>query len=256
MPDTLPDTSLLTARPHPQAGSPAAPQRPHPLDNPARAALQGAHAHLAQRHGGVLRYQPDVASFVALPDRPDENVWQDVAALLGPGAVAAVSNFRGTPPAGWDVVMHGGGVQLVDEGVDARPDAEAVELGPADVPEMLDLVARAQPGPFLPRTIELGTYLGIRRGGELVAMAGERLHPPGWTEISAVCTAEGHRGQGLATRLVHAVAAGIRARGETPFLHAAATNTNAIRLYESLGFRLRREVVFLAVRVPDTEVRT
>ncbi|WP_371483795.1 GNAT family N-acetyltransferase [Kitasatospora sp. NBC_00315] len=224
----------------------------HPLDNPARAALLGPHAHLAERYGSVLRYQVDVSPFVALPDRPDESAWSDVAALLGPGAVAAVSGYGGTPPPGWEVVMHGPGVQLVDEGVAAAPDAEALTLGPDDVEEMLALVAHAQPGPFLPRTIELGTYLGFRHRGELIAMAGERLHVPGWTEISAVCTAADHRGKGLATRLVHAVAAGIRARGETPFLHAAASNTNAIRLYESLGFRLRREVAFLAVRVPVT----
>jgi predicted GNAT family acetyltransferase len=81
-------------------------------------------------------------------------------------------------------------------------------------------------------------------------MAGERLHPPGWTEISAVCTDPDHRGQGLGTRLVHAVAHGIRARGETPFLHAAASNTGAIGLYESLGFRLRRTTTFAAARPP------
>jgi predicted GNAT family acetyltransferase len=115
---------------------------------------------------------------------------------------------------------------------------------------MLDLVARTQPGPFRPRTIEMGTYLGIRRGGALVAMAGERLHPPGWTEISAVCTDPAFRRQGLASRLVLAVAAGIRARGETPFLHAAASNTTAIRVYEALGFRLRRRTTFATLRVP------
>jgi predicted GNAT family acetyltransferase len=81
-------------------------------------------------------------------------------------------------------------------------------------------------------------------------MAGERLHPPGWTEISAVCTDPAFRGRGLAARLVRAVGAGIRARGETPFLHAAASNVHAIRLYESLGFRLRRELIFSALRVP------
>ena len=121
-------------------------------------------------------------------------------------------------------------------------------LGPADVPEMLALVERTRPGPFLPRTIEMGTYLGIRRDGELVAMAGERLHPPGWTEISAVCTDERFRGHGLATRLVLAVAAGIRERGETPLLHAAATNVHAIRLYESLGFARRRHTRFVGLR--------
>ena len=115
---------------------------------------------------------------------------------------------------------------------------------------MLDLVQRTRPGPFRPRTIAMGTYLGIRRGGRLVAMAGERLHPTGWTEISAVCTDDEHRGQGLATRLVLAVAAGIRDRGDTPFLHAAATNVDAIRLYAALGFRLRRTLTFGAVRTP------
>ena len=114
---------------------------------------------------------------------------------------------------------------------------------------MLALVERTRPGPFLPRTIELGTYLGVRDDGVLVAMAGERLHPPGWTEISAVCTDPAARGRGLATRLVRALVHGIRARGEQPFLHAAADNP-AIGLYESLGFRHRRGVTFAAARVP------
>jgi predicted GNAT family acetyltransferase len=148
------------------------------------------------------------------------------------------------------VEFHLEGVQLVDDGLAAAPDPEAVRLGPADVPEMLALTERTRPGPFLPRTVEMGVYLGIRREGALVAMAGERLHPPGWTEISAVCTDDAHRGQGLGTRLILAVAHGIRERGETPFLHAAADNTNAIRLYEALGFRLRRRATFLAARVP------
>ncbi|MFI7131681.1 GNAT family N-acetyltransferase [Nonomuraea sp. NPDC050153] len=87
-------------------------------------------------------------------------------------------------------------------------------------------------------------------------MAGERLHPPGWTEISAVCTDPAHRGRGLATRLVLAVAAGIRDRGETPFLHASAANVGAIRLYQRLGFRLRRTTNFRAVRVPARDPGT
>ena len=115
---------------------------------------------------------------------------------------------------------------------------------------MLDLVARTEPGPFRKRTIELGTYLGIRREGSLVAMAGERLHPPGWTEISAVCTDPAFRGQGLATTLVRALVADIRTRGEQALLHAAATNTSAIRLYESMGFRLRTRLLFAAIRAP------
>ncbi|WP_329214225.1 GNAT family N-acetyltransferase [Streptomyces sp. NBC_00683] len=229
----------------------------HPLDNPARASLTGPHAHFAEHQGRILRYPPDVTPWLALPDRPEAQDWADVAALAGPGASITLTAFREPPPDDWEIVFQAEGVQLVDDGVDTAPDPEAVLLGPADVPEMLELVARTRPGPFLPRTVELGTYLGIRRSGVLVAMAGERLHPPGWTEISGVCTDESVRGEGLATRLVRAVAHGIEERGETPFLHAAASNVNAIRLYESLGFRLRRRTSFLSALVPaEPERRT
>lgn len=222
----------------------------HPLDHPVRAALLGPHAHLAQRHGQALRYPPDVTVWNALPDEPDAAAWADLAALAGPGGVGAFAGAPPGPPPGWTSILCIPGVQLVDAGLRAEPDPEAVRLGPADVPEMLDLVARTAPGPFAVRTIVLGSYLGIRRAGRLVAMAGERLHPPGWTEISAVCTEPEHRGHGLATRLVRAVAAGIRGRGETPFLHAAADNHAAVRLYESLGFVLRRHLDFVALRAP------
>lgn len=223
----------------------------HVLDNPALAALTGPHARFAERRGRVLRYPVDVSTWLALPDEPDAGDWADLAALAGPGAEVALPGYHGIVPDDWEVTQYIEGVQLVDDGLVTAPDPEAVRLGPADVPEMLDLVARTQPGPFLPRTVELGTYLGIRRGGALVAMAGERLHPPGWTEISAVCTDPAARGQGLATRLIRAVAHGIRDRGETPFLHTSAANTDAIRLYESLGFRLRRTTRFLRARAPE-----
>jgi ribosomal protein S18 acetylase RimI-like enzyme len=228
----------------------------HPLDNPALFSLRGPHAHVAERQGSVLRYPADMAPFAALPEPADASVWRDVADLFRPGGVVVVAGITSPPPPDWEVVMNGPGVQLQGEAVTGKDDPEAVVLTGDDVPEMLDLVARTAPGPFLPRTIEMGNYLGIHRDGALIAMAGERLHPPGWTEISAVCTDDAFRGQGLATRLVLAVAAGIRARGETPFLHASAGNTNAIRLYESLGFTLRRRLTFLAARVPTTEGET
>jgi ribosomal protein S18 acetylase RimI-like enzyme len=222
----------------------------HPLENPARAALLGPQAHLAERSGAVLRYPADMAPFIALPDEHDANDWADLAGLVPPGGVVSTAAVAAEPPPGWDVLMRIDGVQMVDDHVAAVHDSEAIPLGPADVPEMLDLVARTTPGPFLSRTVEFGGYLGIRRGGALVAMAGERLRPPAWTEISAVCTDTGFRGQGLAARLTLAVAAAIRDRGDTPFLHASADNRNAIRLYEALGFRLRRPAMFVVARRP------
>nr|WP_202484692.1 MULTISPECIES: GNAT family N-acetyltransferase [unclassified Streptomyces] len=220
------------------------------MDAPARTSLTGPHARFAERRGRILRYPVDVTPWTAHPDTPDARDWADLAALAGPGGTIGLNTLKEEPPEGWEILQRIAGVQLVDESVVPEPDAEAVRLGRADVPEMLDLVERTRPGPFLPRTVELGTYLGIRRGGALVAMAGERLRPPGWTEISAVCTDESVRGQGLASRLVRAVAHGIRERGETPFLHTSAANTGAIRLYESLGFRLRAHPEFLSLRAP------
>jgi ribosomal protein S18 acetylase RimI-like enzyme len=224
------------------------------LDNPAWASLHGTHARFAERLGQVVRYPVDVAPFLAIPDQHDDAVWRDIAKLAGPGEEALLTGPMIAPPEGWEVVMRVPGVQLAGEHVTGADDVEAIVLGPKDAPEMLALIERTKPGPFRPRTVELGTYLGIRRGGALVAMAGERLHPPGWTEISAVCTDAEFRGQGLAARLVRAVVAGIHARGETPFLHTSADNANAIRLYESMGFRLRREVTFMSVRVPAAEL--
>src|SRR5580692_6925598 len=199
---------------------------PHPLDNPVRSSLTGPHARFAERRGAVLRYPADVCPFLALPDEPSAADWADAAALVGPGGFVPLSGVQTQAPAGWPVERRAEGVQMTGDGVAGAAEPEAAPLGPADVPEMLDLAARTKPGPFLPRTVEMGTYLGIRHDGALIAMAGERLHPPGWTEISAVCTDPAWRGRGLASRLVLALAAEIRARGETPFLNALATNMN------------------------------
>lgn len=221
------------------------------LDNPVWSALTGPHADFALRRGRAAAYPLDVSPFMALGDEPDEAAWADLAALTGPGGIAVLIGPARGVPADWTVAEPNPGVQLVASATfKTAASAAVVQLSNADVPEMLDLVARTKPGPFLPKTIELGRYLGIRRRGALVAMAGERLHLPGWTEISAVCTDPTFRGQGFATTVVRAVGAGIEARGETPMMHAQASNTGAINLYLALGFALRRYTSFQAVWAP------
>ena len=118
-----------------------------------------------------------------------------------------------------------------------------IELGDADAAEMLSLATLTQPWPFFARTHRMGDFIGIRQGGRLIAMAGERMKPEGFTEISAVCTHPGHRGKGYARSLMRVVAARILARGETAFLHVYAHNKGAIALYEALGFARRRSVI-------------
>jgi predicted GNAT family acetyltransferase len=216
------------------------------LDNPVWAALTGPQACFAEAAGNAARFLPEIAPFAALSDTSDPAAWRDLATITD---FAVLTGPSITPHAGWEQVEATSGVQMIGQSMSGVEDPEAVVLTEKDVPEMLDLVARAQPGPFLKRTIDLGRYLGIRDAdGRLIAMAGERFRMPGWTEVSAVCTDPAFRGKGLGARLTLAVAAGILARGELPFLHAVHDNENAIRLYGRLGFTHSADVIFAAFR--------
>ena len=216
----------------------------HPLDNPVWAALTGPQAALGERYGRSARYLPDVSPFAAVADPADPDAWRGLAGPAGDGyePLLAAPVLTGVP--GWRQVRAIDGFQLVGTTVRGAADPEALVLAGADVPEILDLVERTRPGPFGRRTPEMGTYLGLRRDGKLAAMAGERMRLDGFTEVSAVCTDPAYRGAGLASRLIGAVVAGIVARGEVPFLHVAATNTGALRLYEQLGFTVRTPITF------------
>jgi predicted GNAT family acetyltransferase len=195
----------------------------------------------------VRRYPVDVAPFLALPSSPSAQDWRDAADLVAPGTYAAVRYSAAELPDAWRAVDAFDLVQMIGERATGADCSEAIPLSAADVPEMLELVALTEPGPFLTRTIELGDYLGIRCDGLLVAMAGERFRLDGWTEISAVCTSPDHRGQGLASRLMGALIAGIQLRSQRAFLHVLSTNTGAIRLYEELGFRVRQTATITVV---------
>jgi ribosomal protein S18 acetylase RimI-like enzyme len=223
----------------------------HPLDNPVWHAIASAQRGLidmATRESlAAGRFQSDVCPFGGLSDPLDPRCWAALEELLMGQTVALIIGAD-MVPSNWEIVRAIDGVQLDGTNLRDEVDDSLTVLQAADVPDMLDLVERTQPGPFLPRTIEMGTYVGLHHEGRLVAMAGERLRPPGWTEISAVCTDAAVRHQGIGTRLVRAVAAGVRERGDLPFLHAAATNASAIRLYLSLGFVLRRTVTFTVLR--------
>lgn len=225
----------------------------HPLDNPVWHALRGPQHTVAEGGARAARYPADIAPFAALPDQPDDRAWEALAELVGPGGIAALFREPISSPPDWERATTWPTVQMVgpNEPVGVvRADEEILELGPADVEEMLALVERTDPGPFARRTIQLGAYIGIRRGGALVAMAGERMHLRGHREISAVCTDPSVRGEGLGALLVDELVARITADDEVPFLGALRTNTSAIALYEALGFTLRRTNEVVALVAP------
>lgn len=239
------------------------------LDDIVWHALTGPLARFAERapkFGGqaavALRFDPAVTVFGAL-ERFDDGGWRSLAALLGVGGSAALARATvPTPPAGWQELARIPLFQMIAGELIERPSFEFDVLGPGDADEMFALATLTEPGPFLLRTHELGRFIGVRRAGRLVAMAGQRFRVPGFVEVSAVCTHPDARGEGLGGALTLEVAHFIRDRGDVPFLHVTQTNESAVRLYRRLGFRIRRaaEVVVaqwwddgLAAEVPRSE---
>lgn len=221
------------------------------LENPVWHALNGPQATLAE--GGLLarRYIPDVAVFGGVPDVPTPDAWEELRELVGQGGMALLFRTDLDAPHGWQPVFAAPGVQMVATAVRGETDDSVERLTPEHVPEMLALVERTNPGPIGPRTIELGEYFGIRdEVGALIAVAGERMFLPPYREISAVCTDDAYRGQGLATRLVRHLVARIEDRDETPMLHARKENETAIRLYDALGFTFTREFTVTGLLAP------
>jgi ribosomal protein S18 acetylase RimI-like enzyme len=215
----------------------------HPLDRVIWGALTSHNRDVAEGDNLALRYLAPVAPFAATIDVSTAS-FQSLLALLPKGDQIALFTLEEiTPPSSFVVIERGN----VDQMVLDRPPAQAgsvpvVKLEERHVPEMLALVEATHPGPFGPRTIELGEYIGVRRQGMLVAMAGERMRLDGFTEISAVCVHPSARGQGLAAELISALVRSIASRGETPFLHVFNSNHAAIALYLKLGFVLRQRM--------------
>lgn len=213
------------------------------LDRPVWASL----VHSPQlAEGGELarRYRRDIHLFAS---GRDDNPASGAALrdLVQPGESVFVLQVPTIQvPEGLVALREAQGVQmLATRAIAAMAGGDLItELGDADAAEMLALTQLTEPGPFLPRTHTMGRFIGIRIGGRLAAMAGERMRFAGFTEVSGVCTHPDFRGRGLAARLSSVVAQAIQQRGEQPFLHAWSSNRTAISLYERLGFEWRAAV--------------
>jgi len=212
----------------------------HPLDNPIWHALTTSQSKFAETSHLARRFPVEVTALAGLLEPTREN-YDSLASLMGEGQAAAL--FLQSPPmptAGWTIVETSPLLQMVYDGRGtSTTEVEMEELNAANVSEMLELAELTKPGPFGRRTHEMGTYLGIRTGGRLVAMTGERLHIPSYTEVSAVCTHPEHLGFGYARALIGETVRRISNRNEVPFLHVRQENTRAIELYERLGFTNR-----------------
>jgi ribosomal protein S18 acetylase RimI-like enzyme len=217
----------------------------HVLDNPALAALNHGQANLGRTSELAAVYDSQVSPLAGI-NEPSADALAQLARLVSPGTGIGVLATQPKLPASaaWRPIQ----VMQLHQMVCESPPVETEpfdELGAADAPAMVALAELTEPGPFLERTIEMGRYIGVRDAGRLVAMAGERMKPPGWVEISGVCTHSAARGQGYASRMVTNLVADCIAHDQRAFLHVVVgspSEKTAIGVYESVGFRRRKEI--------------
>jgi ribosomal protein S18 acetylase RimI-like enzyme len=218
-----------------------------PLDRAMWLAFSGPQRHLTVGDDRARRFAPGFSPIIIFPDRarPD---FTAIEPHCAPGEHFYVEGWDGPSPAGWRLESETSMLMMVWAGgaLPPRPAFSFRELDPTDTPAMQALVAQTNPGPFGPRTPELGDYIGVFDGDRLAAMAGERFHIPGYREISAVCTDPDYRGRGYANGLMSELMARQQRRGEIPFLHVMIENARARALYERMGFRVHH---IISVRV-------
>ena len=222
----------------------AANQNDHVLDNLCWYALTSHHAPFASGMALAKRYPPEMWDQSALADHSDA-AFRDLHRITPVGEITVL--FEANPPQAmpdWSIHNILKVDQLICQQRVPEPEhvVEITDLTASDLPEILRLIDLTLPGTFFPRTIEMGRHIGIRKEGQLIAMAGERVHALGYCEISAVCTHPDWRGRGYARLLCSLLVNGIWDRGEVPFLHVFPDNMLAYRLYEGLHFTKRSDM--------------
>jgi ribosomal protein S18 acetylase RimI-like enzyme len=211
--------------------------------NPVWHALQTRHRHFAVCAGDACRYPADVAPFAALA-APTKAALQELHSLLAPGESLWLigERYPQIPEISLEETIKCLQMVLQEQVTPPGPVSDVVQLSDADAPEMVALTDIAFPGFFRIRTCEMGSYYGVRCGGELIAMGGERLMVDGYAEISGICTHSEHRGKGLAASIIGLLARNHRRDGLASWLHVRSENRHAIELYLRLGFKVAREV--------------
>jgi ribosomal protein S18 acetylase RimI-like enzyme len=207
------------------------------LDNIIWNALSGQQQHVSVGTHEARRYAPGFSPIAGFADAARPRL-DALLPYCQPGERFYVDRWSAAPPDGWQVDAEGTMHKLVWSAAAPSGDeaADAVRLGPEHAAEALALAQLTNPGPFGPRTTELGEYFGYFADGQLIAMAGERMHAGHLREISGVCTHPSARGRGLAYRLMRKLLFRQLRRAELPFLHVMTANTRALQLYLSMGF--------------------
>ncbi|QMU30907.1 GNAT family N-acetyltransferase [Adhaeribacter radiodurans] len=223
----------------------------HLLNNPIWFALQSGNKNIASGNAQVKFMQRDIGPFAAMEEYSESNFVYLLEQSKPGDYFILFTHEKIKVPASWTTLVEKTITQMVylhPSPPSIVADTNLVVLEEKDVPAMLDLTQRTKPGPFLSGTIELGNYIGIFEGSKLIAMAGQRLKPGVYTEISAVCTDPAYTGRGLAQKIVTALVNKILAESRIPMLHLNTDNNSAYNLYTKIGFQTRREIMVYVIQ--------
>jgi len=215
------------------------------LDNPLWYALNGAQQTFSIGFSFTKRYRPGILPFAAYDHLRPDNITELNGLLKKDEAFFLVGELPPLP-SHFKLIRELPCAQMIlDLPLTRVQDTAAVTaLTAADRDTMFELIHRVQPGYYERDTHLLGNYFGIWQDEKLVAIAGERMRLKGMVEISAVCTDPAYAGRGYAQQLIVHICKSNLEKGNMLFLHVLTSNERAIRLYEHLGFRKRREISF------------
>lgn len=214
------------------------------LDRPIWNALSTDFAPLSECMGTARALPREMSPFAASAGFAPHQI-QDFLLLLAHRKEPVMTIEVETPicPRRCIVEEPAAGIQMIaKQPLPPKNSLDVCDLSEAHATQIFDLAELCKPGPFRSQTHSLGDFIGVFRDETLVAMAGQRLKMPGFTEISAVCVDPEHRGCGIGAELVRCMSERILDAGNVPFLHVYASNTSAIALYEHLGFEARAGV--------------
>lgn len=220
------------------------------LDNPAWNALNTGNKNLSLGNEDVKFFDEQTSPFAGIKEYTVEGFQQLYNEYGGQSPKVVILKEEIAIPQPWVTLRYMKCLQMVYHG-DAPlvyDGSLIIPLTSEHVPQMLELTALTNPGPFALNTINFGHYSGIFDGSKLVAMAGQRMNPTPYAEISAVCTHPNYTGKGYAKQLLLHQANRIIAAGGVPFLHVLDYNERAIKVYESLGFETRTQLHFYVIQ--------
>lgn len=219
------------------------------LDNPIWHALSTGNRQMAFGNEKTLYIKRDVGFFAGLQSNSEGELVAlhqlvpsgETFYLFIPGEISI--------PAEWQIVKCREILQMIYPLKKAINNSkeDIIPLSDKDIPAMIELTTLTNPGPFLSRSIDYGNYEGVFKDEQLIAMAGQRLHPDPFVEVSAVCTHPAHTGNGYAARLIISQLNHIIEQSKIPFLHVYPDNSSAIKLYEKLGFEVRRKITLYVI---------